>query len=54
MGLLCNITKASSIKDWPDRLAKQSSELENKIHQKFKLVDAELWIELDLENNNNS
>lgn len=49
------ITKASSIKDWIDRLAKQSSEYEkNKIHQKVQISRRiELWIELDLENNNN-
>ncbi len=49
------LQKASSIKDWIDRLAKQSSEYEkNKIHRKFKLVDVLSYgLELDLENNNN-
>ena len=49
------ITKASPIKDWMKRLAKQSSEYEknkkNQIVQVSRRI--ELYIELDLENNNN-
>ncbi len=33
------ITKASSIKDWIDRLAKQSSEWKIRYIKKFKLLD---------------
>ncbi len=42
------LQRASSIKNWIDRLAKQSSEYEkNKIHQKVQISRRiELWIEL--------
>ncbi len=49
------ITKASSIKDWIDRLAKNNHQNMRKIRyiKSSNCRRLELWIELDLENNNN-